>query len=123
MPSSSPRRSSSYTGDPDAFQRSLAITVGIFAVVGLALYLFLFVTSRETVQRDVAHVSGKQSVATLKGNKPLIMLCVASLAFLTALFSLQTVNVYYARDVLGNANLPHAPDDRSAPRRSSSSRR
>jgi glucuronide carrier protein len=49
-----------YTGDPDAFQRSLTITVGIFAVVGFA--------------------------------------------FLTALFSLQTMNVYYARDVLGNAN-------------------
>ena len=93
-----------YTGDPDAFQRSLTITVGIFAVVGFALYLFLFFTARETVQRDVAHVSGKQSLAALKGNKPLVMLCVASLAFLTALFSLQTMNVYYARDVLGNAN-------------------
>ena len=94
-----------YTGDPDGFQQSLAITMGIFAVVGFGLYMFLFATSRETVQRDVASVSMRQSFDTLRHNRPLVMLCVASLAFLTALFSLQTVQVYYARDVLGNANL------------------
>jgi glucuronide carrier protein len=94
-----------YRGDPDGFQRSLLITTVIFAVVGAALYLFLFATARESVRRDVEHVSARQSFTTLKGNRPLIMLCLASLAFLTALFSLQTVQVYYARDVLGNANL------------------
>lgn len=94
-----------YKGDPDGFQRSLLITTAVFAVVGFGLYLFLFATARESVQRDVEQVSSRQSFTTLKGNKPLIMLCVASLAFLTALFSLQTVQVYYARDVLGNANL------------------
>ncbi|HET6531446.1 MAG TPA: glucuronide transporter [Actinoplanes sp.] len=94
-----------FRGDPDGFQRSLLITTSIFVVVGVVLYLFLFITARETVQRDVGHVSAKQSFTTLKGNKPLIMLCVASLAFLTAMFSLQTVQVYYARDVLGDANL------------------
>jgi glucuronide carrier protein len=94
-----------YTGDPDGFQHSLAITMGVFAVVGFGLYMFLFATSRETVQRDVASVSMRQSFDTLRHNRPLVMLCVASLAFLTALFSLQTVQVYYARDVLGNANL------------------
>ena len=94
-----------YTGDPDGFQHSLAITMGVFAVVGFGLYMFLFATSRETVQRDVASVSMRQSFDTLKHNRPLVMLCLASLAFLTALFSLQTVQVYYARDVLGNANL------------------
>jgi glucuronide carrier protein len=94
-----------YTGDPDGFQHSLAITMGIFAVVGFGLYMFLFATSRETVQRDVASVSMRQSFDTLRHNRPLVMLCLASLAFLTALFSLQTVQVYYARDVLGNANL------------------
>jgi glucuronide carrier protein len=94
-----------YTGDPDGFQHSLAITMGIFAVVGFGLYMFLFATSRETVQRDVASVSMRQSFNTLRHNRPLVMLCLASLAFLTALFSLQTVQVYYARDVLGNATL------------------
>ena len=94
-----------FTGDPDGFQHSLAITMGVFAVVGFGLYMFLFVTSRETVQRDVASVSMRQSLNTLKHNRPLVMLCLSSLAFLTALFSLQTVQVFYARNVLGNANL------------------
>lgn len=94
-----------YRGDPDGFQHSLMVTTIVFAVIGFALYLFLFATAREWVQRDVAQVSARQSFTTLKVNKPLIMLCLSSLAFLTALFSLQTVQVYYARDVLGNANL------------------
>ncbi len=82
-----------YKGDPDGFQHSLLITTTVFAVIGFALYLLLFVTARETVQRDVEHVSARQSFTTLKSNKPLIMLCLASLAFLTAMFSLQTVQV------------------------------
>ena len=94
-----------YTGDPDGFQHALLITMAVFAVIGFGLYMFLFATSRETVQRDVASVSMRQSFNTLKHNRPLVMLCLASLAFLTALFSLQTVQVYYARDVLGNATL------------------
>jgi glucuronide carrier protein len=34
----------------------------------------------------------------------LILLCTASLLFLTGMFSLQTVGVFYARDVLGSAD-------------------
>ncbi len=85
-------------------QRSLTLTTLSFVVVGFLLYLFLFRTSRETVVRDVPHVSMRQSFATLRHNKPLLMLCLSSLAFLTAMFALQTVQAYYARDVLGNAN-------------------
>jgi glucuronide carrier protein len=85
-------------------QRSLTITTLAFVVVGAVLYLFLFVTARENVQRDVAKVSFKQAVGTLRQNRPLMMLCLSALAFLTAMFSLQTVNAFYARDVLGDAN-------------------
>jgi glucuronide carrier protein len=41
----------------------------------------------------------------LRQNRPLIILSVATLIFLTGMFALQTVGVYYARDVLGNADL------------------
>ena len=85
-------------------QRSLTITTLAFVVIGAALYLFLFVTARENVQRDVAKVSFKQALGTLRQNRPLMLLCLSALAFLTAMFSLQTVNAFYARDVLGNAN-------------------
>jgi glucuronide carrier protein len=88
----------------DDLQRSLTITTSVLVAVGLALYLFTFRTSREQVQRDVAKVGARETVRTLRQNRPLVMLCVSSLAFLVGWFSLQTVTVYYARDVLGNAN-------------------
>ena len=88
---------------PD-LQRSLTMTTLAFAVVGAVLYFFLFVTARENVPRDVAQVSFKQTIATLRQNRPLMMLCLSALAFLSAMFSLQTVNAFYARDVLGDAN-------------------
>jgi len=91
-------------GDPAQFQRSLTLTTLAFLVVGVGLYWFLFKTARETVYREVDHVSMRQSLATLRHNRPLLMLCGGSLLFLLAMFSLQSVQAYYARDVLGNAN-------------------
>lgn len=72
----------------------------IFMVIGTALYLFTFFTTREKVVRDVPKVSFKQSMRTLKGNKPLLMLCLSSVLFLSGYLSLTTVQVYYFRDVL-----------------------
>lgn len=85
-------------------QRSLLVTTLVFVVVGGAMYLFTFYTARETVRRDVEKVGLRESLTTLRSNRPLILLCTSSLFFLTAMFSLQTIGVYYARDVLGNAN-------------------
>ena len=86
-------------------QRSLTITTAIFAVIGLALYLWCFATAREAVQRDEEKVSVRETVRMVRHNRPLIVLCASTLLFLTGMFSLQTVGVYYARDVLGNADL------------------
>lgn len=85
-------------------QRGLTITTAVVAAVGIALYLFLFSTSREIVERDAAAVSLRETVATVRHNKPLVMLCASALFFLTGMFTLQTLQVFYARDVLGNAN-------------------
>ncbi|WP_286189218.1 glucuronide transporter [Sanguibacter hominis] len=89
----------------DNLQQSLTLTTLLFVVVGFGLYMLLFSTARETVVRDVAQVSLKQSLATLRGNRPLLMLCTSALMFLVGMFSLQTVQAYYARDVLGDANM------------------
>ncbi|NTW40793.1 MAG: MFS transporter, partial [Cellulomonadaceae bacterium] len=86
-------------------QQSLTLTTLLFVVIGFGLYMILFRTSRETVVRDVAKVSLRQSLGTLRGNRPLLMLCLSALSFLTGMFALQTVQAYYARDVLGDANL------------------
>lgn len=86
-------------------QRSFTITTIVFAVVGVALYLWCFQTSQERVHRSTATVTMTQTVRMLRENKPLIILCFGALVFLSGQFSLQTVAVYYARDVLGNAGL------------------
>jgi glucuronide carrier protein len=85
-------------------QRSLTITTLTLAVVGIALYLFTFKTSREIVERDTAPVSLKQSLAAVRHNRPLILLCLSALFMLTGMLTLQTLQVYYARDVLGSAD-------------------
>lgn len=93
-----------FRGDPAGLQSSLLVTTGLFAVVGVVLYAFLFRTATEQVPRTVDRVSLRQSLATLRRNRPLIILCVASLLFLCGMFAQTTAQVYYARDVLQNAN-------------------
>jgi glucuronide carrier protein len=86
-------------------QSSLTLITAIFAAVGVALYLWCFATAREAVERSAVAVSVRETVEMVRRNRPLILLCVSSVLFLTGLFSVQTVGVYYARDVLDNANL------------------
>jgi glucuronide carrier protein len=88
----------------DDLQHSLTTTTLVFVAIGFALYLFAFLTAKEQVQRDVPKVSARQTVDTLKQNRPLVMLCLSGVLFLIGMFALQTVAIYYARDVLGNAN-------------------
>lgn len=89
----------------DDLQRSLTMTTLAFVVVGFGLYLFTFYTADEKVERDVAVVGLKQSLYTLRQNRPLIVLCLSAITFLVGMFALQTIGIYYARDVLGNASL------------------
>src|SRR3954451_15543358 len=86
-------------------QHSLTLTTAAFVVAGFVLYLFTFLTAKEQVQRDLAAVSLRQSFGTLGHNPPLLLLCLSSLMFLTGMIGLSTVGAFYARDVLGNANL------------------
>ncbi|HEX5955778.1 MAG TPA: MFS transporter, partial [Solirubrobacterales bacterium] len=89
----------------DDLQASLTLITVAFAVIGFALYLWCFTTAREVVQRGAAAVSIRETVTMVRRNRPLILLCASSVLFLTGMFSVQTVGVYYARDVLDNANL------------------
>jgi glucuronide carrier protein len=86
-------------------QRSLTVTTAAFAAIGLALYLWCFATSREAVRTTTERVGMRETAAMIKRNRPLVMLCLATLLFLTGMFSLSAVAVFYARDVLGNADL------------------
>jgi glucuronide carrier protein len=86
-------------------QRSLTVTTIAFAVLGVVLYLFLFRNSREVARQPTEPLSLGRSLSALGGNRPLMTLCLSALAVLIGLFVMQTLQVYYARDVLGNADL------------------
>jgi glucuronide carrier protein len=75
------------------------MTLG-FVVVGFALYLLTFFTAKETVIRDIPKVTMRQSLAILRSNRPLLLLCLSSFTFLTGMLALSTVQLYYLRDVL-----------------------
>jgi glucuronide carrier protein len=86
-------------------QRSLTTTTIAFLVVGTVFYVFAFLTAVERAEHDEDEVSLRQAATTVKQNRPLILICLSGLVFLTGWYSLQTVAIFYARDVLGNANL------------------
>jgi glucuronide carrier protein len=85
-------------------QRSLTITTVVLAVIGAGLYLFTFLTSRERVAHSTQTPPLGETFASLKQNTALLVLCGSSVVFLVGWFSLQTVTVYYARNVLGSAD-------------------
>jgi len=74
-------------------------------VIGAALYFFTVLTTKERVHRAVPNVTLKQSMDTLKSNKPLLMLCLSSFLFLSGYLALTSVQLYYLRDVLGRLDL------------------
>ena len=88
----------------DDLQRSLTITTIALAVIGTALYLSTFLTSREPVAHSAQIPTLRETFAAARRNKALLVLCGSSVVFLVGWFSLQTVTVYYARNVLGNAD-------------------
>jgi glucuronide carrier protein len=88
----------------DDLQRSLTITTIVLAVIGTALYLLAFLTSRERLARKGLTPGLRETFANVRRNKALLVLCGSSVVFLVGWFSLQTVTIYYARDVLGNAD-------------------
>jgi glucuronide carrier protein len=80
-------------------QAVFTTTTIIFFFVGVALYMSTVFTTKERVHRPVAKVTTKQSLATLRGNTPLFMLCLSSLLLLAGMISSQTANIYLMRDV------------------------
>jgi glucuronide carrier protein len=57
------------------------------------------------VRHRTHKIKMSETLAMMRRNKPLVVLCASTLLCLAGMFSLQTVGVYYARDVLNNANL------------------
>ena len=95
---------SRYQSQPGQLQSFLTTVTIVFAVVGYALYLFCFATCEEQVAHEAKPVTVKETVATVRQNRPLLILCVSNLVFLTGIFGLQASQAYYAAYILGNSS-------------------
>lgn len=82
--------------DPVALQQSLFVTTGIFVLVGMALYLFLVLNTKEQVARPAAPVSLRDSLRTLTTNRPLLWLSAGAILFLTGMTAFSTLGSYVA---------------------------
>lgn len=75
-------------------------TAAAFLLVGTALFATTFLTSKETVHREVERVTFKQTVQTVRRNGPLLRLCASSFFFLTGQSALAALGIYIANYVL-----------------------
>ena len=89
---------------PDELQSFLTRITLLFVVVGYLLYLFCFSSCKEQVFHATKPVTIRATVATLRSNKPLLILCVSNLVFLTGIFAVQASQAYYATYLLGDSS-------------------
>ena len=86
-----------------ALQTRLTEFTLLLAAVGVLLHWVCFGICREVVERSVMHPPWKDSLATLRANRPLQMLCLIALCALIGTSSAGASAMYYARYVLGDA--------------------
>lgn len=72
------------------------------ALLGTLLYLVCFITTREVVERDILRPRWRDSLSTLISNRPLHLLCLASLLMLVGTSCMGASVMYYARYVLAD---------------------
>ncbi|MBK9157453.1 MAG: glycoside-pentoside-hexuronide (GPH):cation symporter [Propionibacteriaceae bacterium] len=83
-------------------QSVFTLTTLLFVLVGSIAFFLTFWWCRESVVRTSPKVTIKETVETLKQNKPLAYLCAASLFYLVGLFAVGGSTAFYAKYVLGD---------------------
>lgn len=86
-----------------ALQSRLTGFTLLLAGLGALLYFICFKTTREVVERNIQQPGWKASLATLRSNQPLQMLCLVALCVLVGVSCMGASSMYYARYVLGDA--------------------
>lgn len=86
-----------------ALQAQLTEFTLLLAAVGVLLHWVCVGSCREVVERSIMHPPWKDSLATLRVNRPLQMLCLIALCTLIGASSAGASAMYYARYVLGDA--------------------
>ena len=73
-----------------------------FVVLGGLCFLMVFLFCKEHVVRVSAKTTMRETVQTLKVNKPLQILCLSSLFYLTGVYAVGPISAYYARYYMGD---------------------
>jgi len=88
-----------------AVQSTFTYITLAFIVVGTAAFWFTAWACRESVIRTQPRVTVRETIGTLRSNKPLAYLCASSFFYLIGLFAVGGATAFYAQYVLGNIGL------------------
>lgn len=75
-----------------------------FVLLGSLCFLMVFLNCKEAVVRTEARVTLRETFGALKANRPLQILCLASLFYLTGVYAVGPISAYYARYFLGDTS-------------------
>ena len=84
----------------DDLATTFLVTSFVFLLIGTALFMTTFLTSRENVYREVERVSLRDTLRTVRRNKPLLRLCTSSFFYLTGQNIVSAMGIYIANDAL-----------------------
>ncbi|GAA3346817.1 hypothetical protein GCM10020358_59260 [Amorphoplanes nipponensis] len=87
----------------DGIRLRFTMATIVLSVVALVLYWICFQGTKEVVPRGAGKLTLSTTLAMVRQNKPLLVLCLGALFLLGAGFTMNAVMLYFARDVLGNA--------------------
>jgi glucuronide carrier protein len=94
---------------PDVYleqaQRIFTVTTLLFVVIGSIAFGLTFLWCHEKVVRAEARVTIRETFATLRHNRPLAILCLASFFYLMGAYTVTGATVYYAQYILGDPGL------------------
>lgn len=88
----------------DNIRLKFTITTIILALIAITLYFLCFRGTKEVIPMSAERPTLKSTFSMVGKNKPLLMLCLAAIFTLTAMFTLMAVQMYYARSVVGDAS-------------------
>lgn len=86
-------------------QKGFTMTVGLFAVIAVIMFLIAFVDLKEINTEKMKAIPVKKSIKTIKGNWPWIIVVSANLLFWVALTIRTSTLVYYFEYNIGNKHL------------------
>ncbi|MCK6209488.1 glycoside-pentoside-hexuronide (GPH):cation symporter [Georgenia sp. EYE_87] len=84
----------------DDLATTFLVTSALFLVIGTVMFMTTFLTSKETVYREVEKVSLRETIRTVRQNKPLLRLCASSFFYLTGQNVVSAMGIYIANDAL-----------------------